>query len=450
MTSRRSHRRGRRIDAARRRARRGRRAAHRAAQEGDQTPSEAILPPPPTHWIARRPGRARRRSGDRRHAEESRRPIRRAWLHFGGNYASWRHSPIKALTPASLKNLRVAWMLQTGVPVQLEVSPIVYDGILYATSSHNRLFALDAVTGKLLWRYDHQHAEGPAHLLRPGQPRPGHRRRQRADGDARRATDRVRSQVRKDRVEHRDRSLRPAACRRPRRRWWWATSRSIGVGGGEYGVRGFFDAYDAKTGERRWRHFTVPVAGEPGVETWAGDSWKSGGARHLGERLLRPRHRHPVLGDRQPEPGLERRPARGRQPLQRLGARGRPQDRQAQVALPVHAARRVGLRRQQRALPGRRRSRRSEGAGGGAGEPQRLLLSARSPRREVPARQAVRRSGQLGDRHRRQGPPAGRSQDDAGRRGRDAAARLSRASPAARTARTTARSIPTSGSPSCR
>jgi alcohol dehydrogenase (cytochrome c) len=51
----------------------------------------------------------------------------------------------------------------------------------------------------------------------------------------------------------------------------------IGVGGGEYGVRGFFDGYDAKTGKRLWRHFTVPAAGEPGVETWAGDSYKSGG-----------------------------------------------------------------------------------------------------------------------------------------------------------------------------
>jgi alcohol dehydrogenase (cytochrome c) len=49
------------------------------------------------------------------------------------------------------------------------------------------------------------------------------------------------------------------------------------VSGGEAGVRGFLDAYDAATGERLWRFQTVPGPGEPGNETWAGDSWKTGG-----------------------------------------------------------------------------------------------------------------------------------------------------------------------------
>jgi alcohol dehydrogenase (cytochrome c) len=51
----------------------------------------------------------------------------------------------------------------------------------------------------------------------------------------------------------------------------------IGIAGGEYGVRSFIDAYDVKTGERKWRRYTIPTAGEKGVETWAGDSWKTGG-----------------------------------------------------------------------------------------------------------------------------------------------------------------------------
>jgi alcohol dehydrogenase (cytochrome c) len=51
-----------------------------------------------------------------------------------------------------------------------------------------------------------------------------------------------------------------------------------GAGGGEFGARGFIDAYDLKTGKRVWRIHTVPGEGEPGVETWAGQSWKSGGA----------------------------------------------------------------------------------------------------------------------------------------------------------------------------
>jgi alcohol dehydrogenase (cytochrome c) len=51
----------------------------------------------------------------------------------------------------------------------------------------------------------------------------------------------------------------------------------VGVAGGEYGIRGYIDAYDVKTGERKWRRHTTPGEGEKGVETWAGDSWKYGG-----------------------------------------------------------------------------------------------------------------------------------------------------------------------------
>jgi alcohol dehydrogenase (cytochrome c) len=51
-----------------------------------------------------------------------------------------------------------------------------------------------------------------------------------------------------------------------------------GIAGGEYGVRGFLDAYDAKTGQRRWRFWTIPEPGQPGSETWKSDAWKTGGA----------------------------------------------------------------------------------------------------------------------------------------------------------------------------
>ena len=51
----------------------------------------------------------------------------------------------------------------------------------------------------------------------------------------------------------------------------------VGVSGAEAGIRGFVDAYDARTGERRWRFHTIPAPGEPGSETWGGDSWKTGG-----------------------------------------------------------------------------------------------------------------------------------------------------------------------------
>ena len=51
----------------------------------------------------------------------------------------------------------------------------------------------------------------------------------------------------------------------------------VGISGGEAGIRGFLDAYDAKTGKQVWRFWTVPSPGEPGSETWPGDSWVHGG-----------------------------------------------------------------------------------------------------------------------------------------------------------------------------
>jgi alcohol dehydrogenase (cytochrome c) len=50
-----------------------------------------------------------------------------------------------------------------------------------------------------------------------------------------------------------------------------------GVSGGEFGIRGFVDAYDAETGEQIWRTYTIPAPGEPGSETWPGDTWQTGG-----------------------------------------------------------------------------------------------------------------------------------------------------------------------------
>ncbi len=199
------------------------------------------------------------------------------WLHFGGNYQSWRYSPLEALTPGAVKNLRVAWTAQTGYNSQLEAAPIVYDGILYLTSSGNRVFAHDAVTGELYWRYDHQN---------PGDLRI-------CCGPANRGV-----AISGDLVLMATLDAKLVALHRRTGAIAWTTEIAdykkgfsatsaplivhdlaiVGIAGGEYGVRGFFDAYEVETGKLAWRHYTVPDEGEAGVETWAGDSYKTGGA----------------------------------------------------------------------------------------------------------------------------------------------------------------------------
>jgi alcohol dehydrogenase (cytochrome c) len=199
------------------------------------------------------------------------------WVLYGGDYANLRHSPINDFTPETVGDLKVAWAFPTGTLGQFETSPVVYDGIMYVTSSYNRLFALNPTNGELYWRYDHVQPDDLRICCGPVNRGVG------IHGDTvlmatldaqliafHRLTGEIKWQV----------ELAPYAD------GFSATSAPmivkdmaiIGIAGGEFGVRGFFDAYDVNTGERRWRHYTVPVAGEPGVETWAGDSWKSGGA----------------------------------------------------------------------------------------------------------------------------------------------------------------------------
>lgn len=199
------------------------------------------------------------------------------WLHYGGNYAAWRHSPITSLSPERVGGLKVAWAFQTGRSGQLEANPIVYDGIMYVTSAYNRIFALDAATGSVLWRYDHPQ---PDDLLL-------------CCGPANRGAAIVGDAVIMGTLD-----ARLVALHRKTGEILWnteiatytdgfsATSAplvmgdlvAIGVGGGEFGARCFLDAYDVKTGERRWRLYTIPAAGEPGAETWAGNSNMTGGA----------------------------------------------------------------------------------------------------------------------------------------------------------------------------
>ena len=237
---------------------------------------EGIAGEPTTHWVAKEPvGRGAPPVDTAMLADPYSSPGR--WLHYTGDYRGYRHSPIDTLSPASVGDLRVAWSFGSGTDAQFSVSPIVYDGVMYVTSSHNRIFALDARTGEILWRYDHQLPGDLRFCCGPANRGPS---------------------IHGDRVFMGTLDAKLLAFNRKTGEIDWETEVApyadgiaitssplvlddrliVGIGGGEFGVRSFFDAYDVETGERLWRHYTVPKEGEPGIETWAGDSWKSGGA----------------------------------------------------------------------------------------------------------------------------------------------------------------------------
>ncbi|MGH8595936.1 MAG: pyrroloquinoline quinone-dependent dehydrogenase [Gammaproteobacteria bacterium] len=198
------------------------------------------------------------------------------WLMYGGNYANWRYSPLADINRENVAKLRPAWIFQTGVPGQFETSPVIADGVMFVTAAYNNLFALNATTGELVWRYEHQ---------TPGDI-------QICCGPTNRgvaiAGDKVFMGTLDARLIAFDRATGDVVWNVKMEDYMNGYSSTaaplvigdkviIGNAGGEYGARGFIDAYDVNSGARKWRRYTIPGEGEPGVETWAGDSYKTGG-----------------------------------------------------------------------------------------------------------------------------------------------------------------------------
>ena len=199
------------------------------------------------------------------------------WLTYSGDYSGRRFSTLDQISTKNAERLVPKWVFQTAAMGKLEVTPLVVDGILYGTGQDDRVFALDARTGRPIWQYQRQ---------LPGDIRPCCGRVNRGLAilgdkvflgtmDAHVvALDAKTGNVVWDvaAVDYRKGysfTLAPLAIK---------NLVILGVSGGEYGIRGFIDAYDASTGERKWRFYTVPGPGEPGHETWEGESWKTGGA----------------------------------------------------------------------------------------------------------------------------------------------------------------------------
>jgi alcohol dehydrogenase (cytochrome c) len=199
------------------------------------------------------------------------------WMTYSGDYSGKRFSALDQINASNAKSLAAKWVYQTGATGKLETTPLVVDGILYATAQDDRAFALDARTGRPIWMYQHQV---------PSDIRPccGHVNRGLAI-----LGDKVFLGTLDAHVIALDAKTGNVVWEKVAADYRLGYSFTgaalavknlivIGVSGGEYGIRGFVDAYDADTGERKWRFYTVPGLGEPGHDTWEGDSWKLGGA----------------------------------------------------------------------------------------------------------------------------------------------------------------------------
>ena len=78
------------------------------------------------------------------------------WLSYGRDYSNQRFSPLKQVNKRNVKQLAPAWTFNSGVASTFQTTPIVADGVMYLSLPFNHVVALDAKTGKELWRYKHQ------------------------------------------------------------------------------------------------------------------------------------------------------------------------------------------------------------------------------------------------------------------------------------------------------
>ena len=199
------------------------------------------------------------------------------WMTYSGNYSGHRYSALKQIDRANVNRLKLKWAFQMKTTEKVETSPLVVDGIMYLTQPPNDVWALDAETGRPFWNYRRSLPERI--VVCCGQVNRGLAmigdRLYMGTVDAHLvALDRKTGNLLWD-VEVADYTKGYSVTAAP-----LAVKDKVivGIAGGEYGIIGFLDAYDAAGGKRVWRRITIPGPGEPGHETWSGDSWKTGGA----------------------------------------------------------------------------------------------------------------------------------------------------------------------------
>jgi len=199
------------------------------------------------------------------------------WLMYSGDYSGRRFSSLQEIKVGNAEKLVPKWAYQTMAGGKFETTPLVVDGIMYGTGQDDRAFALDARTGRPIWQYQRALPQD----IRP------------CCGRVNRGLAILGDKVFMGTLD----SHVIALDTKTGNAIWDVTAVDykkgysftlaplviknlvlVGISGGEYGIRGFIDAYDVNTGERKWRFYTIPAPGEPGHDSWEGESWKIGGS----------------------------------------------------------------------------------------------------------------------------------------------------------------------------
>jgi alcohol dehydrogenase (cytochrome c) len=188
------------------------------------------------------------------------------WLHTNGDYAQTRFYPGAQINAGNVKNLRPEFSFQTEVRESMETAPIVVDGIMYMTTSFNHVYALDAVTGKEFWHYKHKMGAittfccGPNNrgvAIEGGKLFMGTLDAKMVALDAKDGKVLWEVEI-ADPEKGYSETMAPTVI---------DGKVLIGTNGGEYGIRGFVKAFDAKDGKLLWTFYTIPEKGHEGV--WA-------------------------------------------------------------------------------------------------------------------------------------------------------------------------------------
>ena len=219
------------------------------------------------------------------------------WLSYGKDYKEQRYSELDKINVGNVADLSLAWSFDTDFNRGLEATPIVIDGVLYLTGNWSVVYALDARSGELFWKYD---PKVPKEWAKMACCDVVNRGVAAYEGkiifgtlDARLIALDAASGEKVWEVETADLKSYPytitGAPRVAKGKVF------IGNGGAEYGVRGYVSAYDVNTGEQLWRFYTVPAnpadgfendAMKAAAETWTGKWWENGGGGTVWDSIV--------------------------------------------------------------------------------------------------------------------------------------------------------------------